>query len=557
MMRVASFIALAALLFGCGGAATPRGAYGAPRVSPGQLDAKILLGDLPDRAAKLGAGAASIVASGEATEGERMGAFVDVAEGACLLAYARASTSLDDIDVAAFAEEGNPIASDEGPDAHPAVVVCPQHAARIYLVVHAASGEGLMALAAQEVPRDRVADVAKAFEARGGGAPGARAADSWPGLEDHIRVHRDAIGGHWEEVRRVAVTLDARAPTLVGFSIEAGQCVDVIVVPDEDIALVEVEAQDGDGRLVARSRDAGRDRSLTVCSPLTFDGSFVLRPHVGNGLAAVVLARAAADHVQNTNNHAQIAWVSASGPLEANKAARDVDLVKNGYAAATSSSTGILAVGRRSTVTLDLAPKNAKTAAPCSRVDVVGGEPLALVDAEIWDTAGALVTRGQGSASATVFSCAKPKAELELEARGRPGPYAVVARPERWQDALFAKSPIAAARMLSAAASGESAHIEGSAVAVKTFTVDATHRAVFDETVKSGQCLDVAIGAEGDGTSIEARVVDTTSQEELDRDSGSLGARVRACAGPGQPRGVRIELRAQGKLDLIVGERTR
>ncbi|MGH7328830.1 MAG: hypothetical protein ACREJX_10830, partial [Polyangiaceae bacterium] len=100
-----------------------KGPLGPPRVAAGELDARILLEDLPARATKLGAGPLSIVASGEVTEGERTGAFVDIAEGACLLAYARASSSLEDIDVAAFGEEGNPVASDEGPDAHPAVVV--------------------------------------------------------------------------------------------------------------------------------------------------------------------------------------------------------------------------------------------------------------------------------------------------------------------------------------------------------------------------------------------------------------------------------------------------
>ena len=546
-----------ALLVGCGSTApSAHGPMGPPHVVPGELDARILLEDLPARATKLGAGPVSIVASGEVTEGERTGAFVDIAEGACLLAYARASSSLEDIDVAAFGEEGNPVASDEGPDAHPAVVVCPQHASRVYVVAHAASGEGLVALAAQQVPRDRAAELARAFSARGGAAQGAHAADAWPGLEDHVRAHRDALGGKWEEVRRVAVTLDARAPTFVGFSIAADQCLDVMVVPDEDVALVELEAQDGEGRLIARSREAGRDRALTICSPLTFDGSFVLRPHVGNGIAAVVIARAPADHVRDPSSRAQLAWTSATGSVDINKAARDGELVKSGYAAATSTSTGTLVVGRRSTVSLDFGTKNAKSA-PCNRVDVVGGEPLALVDAEVWSAAGELVTRAQGSSSATVFSCAHPKAEIDLEARGRPGPYSILARPERWADAVFTTHPIAAARMLSASTSGVSSHIEGTVIAVKTFSLDATHRATFDESIKAGQCLDIAVGGEGEGTYVDLRVSDAGTSEELDRDSGAFGARARACAPPNQARAIRIELRAAGKMTAVVGERTR
>lgn len=557
MMRALVFACACALLVGCGSAApSAKGPLGPPHVAAGELDARILLEDLPDRARKLGAGPVSIIASGEVTEGERTGAFVDIGEGACLLAYGRASSSLEDIDVAAFGEEGNPVASDEGPDAHPAVVVCPPHASRVYVVVHAASGEGLVALAAQQVPRERAADLARAFSARGGAGQGAHAADAWPGLEDHVRAHRDALGGKWEEVRRVAVTLDARAPTLVGFSIEQGQCLDVMVVPDEDVALVELEAQDGEGRLIARSREAGRDRALTICSPLTFDGSFVLRPHVGNGIAAVVIARAPADHLRDPSNRAQLAWTSATGSVDVNKAARDSELVKSGYGAATSTSNGTLALGHRSTVALDFSSKKAKSAI-CSRVDVVGGEPLALVDAEIWSAAGELVTRAQGSSSATVFSCSHPQAEIDLEARGRPGPYSILARPEPWSDALFTAHPIAAARMLSASTSGTSSHIEGTAIAVKTFTLDATHRARFDESVKAGQCLDIAVGGEGEGTFLDVRVADAGTSEELDRDSGAFGARVRACAPSNQPRAVRVELRATGKMTAVVGERSR
>src|SRR5262249_43592785 len=57
----------------------------APRVTPGSLDVRALLVDLPDRAARAGAGPMSLVASGEAYEGERLGAFVDVPADACLL----------------------------------------------------------------------------------------------------------------------------------------------------------------------------------------------------------------------------------------------------------------------------------------------------------------------------------------------------------------------------------------------------------------------------------------------------------------------------------------
>ena len=110
-----------------------------PHVVVGALQAAPLLADLPARASKLGAGPLAIVASGPMSEGERLGAFVDVPLDACLLAYGRASPSLEDIDLAAFAEEGNPVAVDEGPDPKPTILLCPPHPARVYVAAHAAS----------------------------------------------------------------------------------------------------------------------------------------------------------------------------------------------------------------------------------------------------------------------------------------------------------------------------------------------------------------------------------------------------------------------------------
>ena len=559
--KLAISIALSLLLASCGGVrgAGPHGPLSAPKVELGDLDAKVLLEDLPAHAMRLGAGPVSLVASGEVIEGERLGAFVDVPEGTCLLAYARGSSSLEDVDVAAFAEEGNPIASDEGPDSHPAIVLCPAHHQRVYVVAHVASGEGLIALAAQEIPRDKSGEIARAFSARGGAASGTRPADAWPGLEDHVRVHRHTIGGTWEEIRRVAVTLDARAPTLVGFSMAADQCLDVVIIPDEDVAMVELEAQDADGRVIGRAREGGRDRTLTICSPISFDGSLALRPHAGSGLAALVLGRAPANRARDLPGYAQVVWTAASAPLEITRKGRENELTKSGYAPAATTLNGALVIGRRTMLTIDLAARGAKSAAvTCSRVDVVGGEPLGLIDAELWDSTGQLVTHSQGSSSATVFSCGRPKAELDLEARGRPGPFSILARAEHWQDAAFAVHPVAAARMLAASTTGASAAIEGASATVKALSADATHRGTFEEQVRAGQCLDIALGGEGEGTALEVRVFDTSTSEEIDRDSGALSAKVRACAQAAQARSVRVEVRVGGgKLDLIVGERTR
>jgi hypothetical protein len=524
----------------------PRVELEAPRVVAGPLEVRPLLGDLPAKASHFGAGPLAIVASGPISEGERTGAFVEVPKDACLLAYARASASLEDIDLAAFAEEGNPVAVDEGPDPKPTILVCPPHPDRVYVAVHAAAGEGLCVIAAQLVPRERADAVGRAVNARGS-TP--KSPETWPGLDEHVRAHRAAIGGTWEEQRRVAVAVDSRAPASVALSIDEGGCTDAIVVPDEDVAIVDVEVLDSEGRLVARAKDTTRVRTITVCSPVAVSGALQLRPHIGRGLVAVVVAKAKGDSAREMLTRPEVAWVASAQPLESTRAARERALGKAGYGAASTTYTGQLQLGRRVTVPIDLG------AGPCARVDVVAGAPLALVEASVWDDAGALLASGDGADGAVLFACGKGKARIDLGTRGRPGPFAVLVRPEKWKDAAFTAHPLAASRMLARSSGPAPAAHEGKSGAVRHAVLEPSKRYVQDANIAAGHCLQIAIGVEGEGTGLEVRLFDAVTGDELDRSHGQLSASVRACAGDAA-RSVRVDARATaGKLDAVIGER--
>jgi hypothetical protein len=546
-----------ALTLGCGaggltGAGNSKGPPAAPRVMMGELDAKALLGEVPARSSKLGAGAVSVVASGETIEGERLGGFVMVPSGMCLLAYARASSSIEDLDVAVMADEGNPLASDDAPDPHPTILICPPHPDRVYVTSVTVAGDGLVALAVQFVPPEHAAEVGRAMGARGTRFASSQAQEAWRGLDDHVRAHREGLGGKWEEFHRVAIAVDARAPAYVAFPLEADGCTDALIVPDEDVAVLEVEAVDEAGRVLARAGGGVRDRSLTVCSSMAFGGALVIRPHIGQGLAAIILARARGEVAQDLSIRPEIAWASAHLPLEAAKGQRNSELAKTGYAPAESIQTGTLAIGRLLAVPLDFGGQKEA----CSRVDVVAGAPLALLRAEVWDDKGALVTRGEGGASVTLFACSRGKARLELEARGRPGPYVSLVRPERWRDPVFLQHPLAASRMLARTAVGPSALLEGAPLSVRMVTLDSAHMLGWDESIPAGKCLRVGAGAEGEGTGLVGRLIERVTGDEVDRSHAEHAVGLRACAEPGAPRSVHVELRVTaGKLDVVIGER--
>jgi hypothetical protein len=167
-----------------------------------------------------------------------------------------------------------------------------------------------------------------------------------------------------------------------------------------------------------------------------------------------------------------------------------------------------------------------------------------------------VITTGEGAASATLFSCSSSKQKLDLETRGRPGPFAVVARPERWTDAAFAQKPLAAARMLSRAASGVKNIHGGAPLGVKTTTLDAAKASTWSQTVPAGSCLRVAAGGEGAGIGLTLRIFDAANQEELDRSHAAVAVSARACAPAAAARTLTIELRqTSGRFDVVIGER--
>ncbi len=546
--------ALAASALGCASQPASTSRPSAPLAHAGELDAASVLGDLPKKALALGASPLTLIAGGEMNEGERVGAFVDVPKDMCLLAYARGSSSVEDLDVAAFADEGNPLAIDESSDPKPTVMLCPPHPARVYLTAHDASGEGLVALASHLVPPEKSAAVAREVGAKGA-STGPTAADAWPGLADRVREHHGALGGHWEELRRVAIPVDARMPSLIAFPAEEGSCTDVLLVPDDEIALVEAEVLDGAGRVVARARDGGTDRTLTVCSPIGFAGQLSIRPHVGRGLVAVVLAKTKDDAAVERGGSVDVAWMHATEALPAARDRRDSSLTQSGYGAAQVRSSGELLIGRRARLPFE----TKSLGGGCYRADIVGGAPLALVEAELHDDSGAVVARARGASGATLFGCALGnggKLTLDVEAQGRPGPYALLARRERWQDPAFAQHPLAASRMLTALAAGTGASLGAAAGAARSYVVDADHVVSFEATVPPNSCLRVAAGAEGKGTGLELRVLDQAGDGELDRSHARDAVVARACAAE-KPRPIHVELRgSSGSLDVIVGVRS-
>jgi hypothetical protein len=541
---------LVATLPSCAGPTKPAAANGpvAPRVIPGAPDLKRLLGDTAQRASSLGAGPVAIVASGMVAEGERLGAFVEVPEDACLLAYARGAASLEDLDLHAFTDDGSPIAIDEGPDPKPTILVCPPHPKRFYVALQVAQGRGLAVVVAHTVPKARAKSIAVALGARGSLGTVKRP-ESWPGMEDSLREHRRAIGGEWEDQKRVTLPVDTEAVATTTVSVGTRECVDLLLLPDDDVGLVDAELVDDEGRQVVRARGAGEARSLLACSDEAFVGALKLRSHVGQGQVAVLVSRTSIDYAKDAKAKPELAFHGVGLPLPDAEKSRETELLRAGYSAPTSAKRGSLAASKLTSVSLDL------TAAGCSRLDLVAGAPVRRASLEVWSSSSRLLGAGDGLSGAVAFACTKGKVRVDLETRGAGGAFSLAVRPVTWTGPELAALPLAGSRMLSRASRGPHEVFEGTAVALRSVGLSSSSLTAFEEDVAPGACLHAYLGAEGAGQGIELRAFDAKTSTEIDRGHGETSAAVYACATTA-PLRVRFEAKtSMGELRAVVGLR--
>jgi hypothetical protein len=541
----------AAALVACGGPASPptspSSAEGARalRVTGEGLDGRIWLAVPAMRARAAGAGPLEVIGAEASGEGDHVGAFVEMPENECALALARASVTIGDVDLFAYDDAGDVVASDEGPESEATLMVCPPHPRRVYVVARVVSGMGLLAVGVHPVPVAAADAVAGATGARGRPGEGSGKLESWPGLEQKIAAHRAALGARWEDVRRVALPVVPRAPSRVSFDLEAGRCADVLAVPADDVGSIELVAEDDAGRIVARARDRGRDRSLVLCSSMGAPVSIAVRPRGSQGLVALLVGRSQVGAEAEVARRTSVDRLVETRDLPEAQALHAEDIEGRGYGAAKALGPLAAKVGGRKTVPIELP-------AGCARIDVVAGKPLGLVQAELWDAGGTLLGEGRGGTVAPVFACGPGgAARVDVEALARPGPFAVELRKDASAPAALVAHPIAASRLLGRLhAAGEPA-TAASASGAEVVALEPETRKALRRVFAGPACLDVIAALDGGGTGLEIRLADRTSSE-----GGLATARYvasnRLCVGPGAAV-IDVELRlAAGKADALL-----
>jgi hypothetical protein len=489
----------------------------------------------------------SVVVAVEAgIAGDRVSTLLEVPKADCVVVIARGSESIEDLDLLAYGEDGAPLGSDEAPDREPSLLICPPHPGRILLAARIAQGHGIVAIGSERVAPALAAKAAVryAVKARDPGDPARLKA--WPGLDDLILRERARVGGKFQDLRRVALALDASVPTTLPASIDAGRCVHGLFIPSDDVSHLDVTALDDQGRILGHAVGSGRQRSLVVCSPVATEISFEIRPHAGRGLAVAALSRSIAGTETEIEGEVLRRDVYPSGDSASELKALAARLKKIGYAAVPAPTAKLdLRVGRRSSTRLDLR-------SGCTRIDVVGANPLRGLDVRLWSDAGQLRAAGSGGGNVTLFGCGSGAVRLDTSAVLGPGPVSVVTELEPDVPAELTRAPLAGGRLVSRMVV-RGALLRPSAIGkVAELALSAEQLTTVPVMVPVDRCVEVDVGIEGPATGVELRAVEAgvgVEDVELDSAVGEAAASTRLCAynrGPLGSLNVRIELRTTG-----------
>jgi hypothetical protein len=482
-----------------------------------------LYADVAQRARASGAAAFAMAAHGYGAEGERLGAFVEVAPDACVLVTVAASPGVSDVDVFAYADDGSTVAADERPNAQAAFMLCPPHPGRIYVSARIVTGAGALVIATSRVAVEQSEAVSHAADARTATDESGRL-DSWPRLEERVRARRKLLGARWDDLRRIALQVDPRAPTRTTFEVLANRCVDVFVAPSDEVGAIDLVAEDGEGRIVARGEpDSGAARTLVLCTRTGETVSLSVRPRESAGLVALVVGQSPEGAEQELGRSIHVDHLTATEPLaSAPKALADA-LSKVGVGEAKLAGSSDLRVGSRTTFPLSL-PRG------CARIDAIAGAPLGAFSLAVWELDGQALAEAPGGARATVWACgAAREAELDAEAEARPGPLAVEVRGMKDAPNAFVEHPLAASRLLGA--------VYGDALAapdgwerVQTVALAASERVRQPLSIAAHTCVDVGAAIGPGGSGLELRFADELNHADAIT-RGRFVVKDRSCAG--------------------------
>ena len=430
-MRHAAWIALTLSLLGCGGAVAP--AAGG-RASVGELAswrtaddalAKRMRG-LGERMEAAGLVVAEIEGRGFLASRGASNTSLWIPAGRCFTIVAIASRGVRDIDATLYTPDGDVLAEDAQPDAHPTMQVCGGATGRrLYYHLQVYDGAGAYLFASFEGDRTSFGPAARVV----GGRPGV-ASDTIAGApEEDERLHEFAGGASRRGFDPVgepeAFPLAPDQRVRVPLPAEAAHCYTAAAFSDERLEDVDLRVFDDLGREVARDVSPRADAAVQFCTPR--DGDYAVEVHArrGAGEASLAMFSGPASTVGGASGlwlGERVEALASRAPLEERLRAEDARADDEGYGAGATVAGGRLlpAEATRHRAVL--------SAGRCARIVALGGAGVTALTLRVRSVDGQALAAGQGAAGRTalhVCPAERTAVTVDVVAHAGSGSYAV------------------------------------------------------------------------------------------------------------------------------------
>lgn len=370
----------------------------------------------------------------------------ELAGNECVTLIAIAAQGVHDMDAAVYGPEGDVIAADSQPDAHPTVQLCAGDAPRVlYYTLNVYDGAGSFLV----VPFLSSADSLEAVATRLGVRPAVARLDADDlSTKERLTDFRDGLMRRGFSVLDppLDVPLAGNQRMRVALPVEAGQCYTAGGFAREGLSEVNLRVLDDENSEVARDETVGGDASVQFCADRPGQYAAELSSGEGLGVATLLLFRAPAAVVGGPSG----LWLgerplarASLVPLEQAVAELGARAARDGYRTARTLRIGRLMPGEAVAETMTLPAKR------CARVVAAGGQGVRLFALRALDAQGHTISSAQGDAHSTYLhlcSDSQLPVRLQLHALAGSGRFALT-----WHEApLSAVPPVEAADELRA-----------------------------------------------------------------------------------------------------------
>lgn len=372
---------------------------------------------------------------------------VRVPEHRCVTLIALASRAVHDMDAALYSPEGELLAIDSQPDAHPTIQVCSgATVSNLYYALQVYEGAGSFLVAAFEGDASTLEAAAKQIGVR----PALARLDA-PSTDGPNRVaaFKDGLQrrGFEPTVAPLRVPLVREQRMRVAVGVEPGQCYTAAGFALQGVQNVDLRVLDDEGAEVARDESGEEDASTQFCATRKAEFAAEIYGARDAGTALLLLFRADAARLGGQSG----LWLGERPLTPASTTSLGDALVEvtrratqDGFKALGASLQGRLAPGEAISHTVALSPKR------CARIQAVGGPGVRRLELVAKDAAGQTLASAEGMAESTyvhVCGAAAREVELQLRAAEGAGQFALAL----YQASLAAVTPVGADERTSAA----------------------------------------------------------------------------------------------------------